>query len=51
MWTDLIEAKYDRGQKPSRDDFDKLLGHCQVSPSPGKRKYLTGSIILLTTVI
>ncbi|KAM3499170.1 hypothetical protein MY10362_007551 [Beauveria mimosiformis] len=30
MWTDLIVAKHDRGQKPSRDDFDKMLGHCQA---------------------
>ena len=31
LWMDLLEAKYDRGEKPSREDFDKLLGHCQVN--------------------
>ncbi|CAG7559839.1 unnamed protein product [Fusarium equiseti] len=30
LWMDLLEAKYDRGEKPSREDFDKLLGHCQA---------------------
>ncbi|KAI5459586.1 hypothetical protein BGZ63DRAFT_360352 [Mariannaea sp. PMI_226] len=30
LWMDLLSAKYDHGQKPSREDFDKLLGHCQA---------------------
>ncbi|KAJ0127095.1 hypothetical protein HZ326_29801 [Fusarium oxysporum f. sp. albedinis] len=30
LWIDLLEAKYDRGEKPLREDFDKLLGHCKA---------------------
>ena len=32
MWREAIEAKYfGKGRKYTREDFDKLLGNCEVS--------------------
>ena len=31
MWTQAFEAKFEGKGKPfNKDDWDKLLGHCQV---------------------
>jgi hypothetical protein len=30
LWTDMINAKL-AGNPPGRADFDRILGHCQVS--------------------
>jgi hypothetical protein len=31
MWQDAFAAKYDGVGKFTKDDWDKLLGHCMVS--------------------
>ena len=34
MWTEAINAKFNKlGKAYEREDWDKLLGHCQVSSS------------------
>ena len=51
MWQDAFAAKYhNKGKKFEREDWDKLLGHCQVwealcdekhSADPNLRQYVT----------
>ena len=40
MWREAIEAKfYGKGKKYTREDFDKVLGNCEVS-----KPFLTGQL-------
>lgn len=38
LWTEALDAKFNgKGRKFGKDDWDQLLGHCQVSESTDAR--------------